>query len=251
MVSSAIEQEQAILATSVRVTDEAITVDLDDGRTISVPTAWYPRLLHANHKERANYEIDAVGVAWPDVEADFSVRALLLGRKSGESSESFNFWLANRNSGRQATVEDFLQHRKRQKQSGTRSGLGEVEDFLQRLPIYRHKHPLSQKLCREVVKFAFARYGLMPKTTGSGHLQFESFLHVETVASRYASLTINLIGRPADYEKIPAVRNLLVKPRPGQVRLRLSNVDQLDVLFQAIEQSHRIAEKRRTGKGKA
>ena len=83
MNSLAVEVAQEVQATSVRVTDDVITVDLDDGRSIAIPTAWYPRLMHANGRERANYAIDYVGVSWPDVEADFSIRGILLGRKSG------------------------------------------------------------------------------------------------------------------------------------------------------------------------
>src|SRR6266498_2815146 len=108
MHSLAAELEQTARATSVRVTDETIAVEIEDGRTISVPTAWFPRLLHATAKERANYEIDSVGVIWPDVEADFSIRGILLGRKSGESPECFKFWLDNRKKGRKVTVEQWL-----------------------------------------------------------------------------------------------------------------------------------------------
>jgi hypothetical protein len=118
MASLAAELEQTVMATSVRVTDETITVELEDGRTISVPTAWYPRLLHATAKERANYELDGVGVVWPDVEADFSIRGILLGRKSGESPDSFKFWLDNRKKGRRVTVEQFLESRRRLKGGG-------------------------------------------------------------------------------------------------------------------------------------
>lgn len=115
MASLAAELEQTVKATSARVTDETITVDLEDGRTISVPTAWYPRLLHATPRERANYEIDSVGVIWPDVEADFSIRGILLGRKSGESAESFKFWLDHRKKGRNATFADYMKYRRAQK----------------------------------------------------------------------------------------------------------------------------------------
>ena len=83
MISLADELDQTVKATLVSVTDETITVDLDDGRTLAVPTAWYPRLLHAKQSERASYEIDRVGVTWPMIEADFSIRGLLLGHKSG------------------------------------------------------------------------------------------------------------------------------------------------------------------------
>jgi hypothetical protein len=115
MSSLAVEIDRAVQATSVRVTDDTITVDLEDGRTISVPTAWYPRLLHATADERARYEIDSVGVMWPDVEADFSIRGILLGRKSGESPECFKFWLDNRKKGRKVTVEEWLELKSRQR----------------------------------------------------------------------------------------------------------------------------------------
>jgi hypothetical protein len=116
MTSLAVEFEAA-QAKSVRVTDRIITVQLTDGRTVTVPTSWYPRLLHATTKERANYEIDSVGVSWPDVEADFSIRGILLGRKSDESRESFNFWLKARRNGKTVTVEDYLAMRGNQKRS--------------------------------------------------------------------------------------------------------------------------------------
>jgi hypothetical protein len=114
MTSLAVEFETA-RAKSVRVTDRTITVQLSDGRTVSVPTSWYPRLLHATAKERANYEIDSVGVSWPDVEADFSIRGILLGRKSGESREGFNFWLNARRKGKKVTVEEYLERRRKSK----------------------------------------------------------------------------------------------------------------------------------------
>src|SRR5437868_12399081 len=93
MTFSANELDLDVRATGVAVTDETITVALDDGRTIVVPTSWYPRLKHASRAERENYEFDGYGVSWPEIEADFSIRGLLLGRKSGESPESFKFWL--------------------------------------------------------------------------------------------------------------------------------------------------------------
>ena len=106
-----------IRATGVTVTDETITVDLEDGRSVSVPTAWYPRLKHATPKERANYEILPFGVEWPDVEADFSIRGILLGHKSGESRECFKYWLDNRKKGRRVTVEEWLNLRRARKKS--------------------------------------------------------------------------------------------------------------------------------------
>jgi hypothetical protein len=65
----------------VRVTDEAISVDLFDGRTITVPLAWYPRLLHATPAQRANWRVAGAGygIHWPDIDEDLSTQGLLQG----------------------------------------------------------------------------------------------------------------------------------------------------------------------------
>jgi Protein of unknown function (DUF2442) len=115
MTSLAAAFEQTVRATSVRVTDVAITVELEDGRTVTVPTAWYPRLLHATAAERGHYEIDSVGVTWQEIDADFSIRGILLGRKSGESPASFKFWLDARKKGKKVTLQDFVKSRRNAK----------------------------------------------------------------------------------------------------------------------------------------
>ena len=83
---------------SVEVNDDALTVSLDDGRTISLPLGWYPRLLHATPQERENWRLiaDGVGIHWPDLDEDISVEDLLAGRPSGESQRSFKRWLEER-----------------------------------------------------------------------------------------------------------------------------------------------------------
>jgi hypothetical protein len=65
----------------VRVTDDDISVDLFDGRTITVPLAWYPRLLHATSEQRANWRIAGAGygIHWPDIDEDLSTQGLLRG----------------------------------------------------------------------------------------------------------------------------------------------------------------------------
>ncbi|WP_421723371.1 DUF2442 domain-containing protein [Bauldia sp.] len=85
-------------ALGVTVTDETLSVDLSDGRTIAVPLAWYPRLAHATPAERANWRLiaDGDGVHWPDVDEDVSVSALLAGKGSAESQESLQRWLESR-----------------------------------------------------------------------------------------------------------------------------------------------------------
>jgi hypothetical protein len=83
------------LATSVAASDDALSVDLSDGRGISVPLAWFPRLLHATAAERENWRLIArgEGVHWPDPDDDISVTSLLAGRPSEESPKSLQRWL--------------------------------------------------------------------------------------------------------------------------------------------------------------
>jgi hypothetical protein len=97
MTSSAIDIQKA-RAQAVSISDEALTVDLADGRTISVPLAWYPRLLHAQPDERANWRFtgDREGIHWPDLDEDISVESLLAGRRSAESQTSLKKWLTAR-----------------------------------------------------------------------------------------------------------------------------------------------------------
>jgi len=85
-------------AQKVLVEDDALIVDLSDGRTISVPIAWYPRLLHGKTEERNNWRLigDGEGMHWPDLDEDISVQNLLLGQPSGESQASFKQWLESR-----------------------------------------------------------------------------------------------------------------------------------------------------------
>ena len=85
-------------AESVRITNDTLSVDLTDGRTISVPLAWFPRLLHGTRDERNNWRLigRGDGIHWKDLDEDISVEGLLAGRPSGESQTSFKKWLATR-----------------------------------------------------------------------------------------------------------------------------------------------------------
>ena len=87
-------------AQSVTVTDDTLTVDLSDGRTISVPLGWYPRLEHGSHDERAHWRLigQGAGIHWEDLDEDVSVVGLLAGKRSGESQQSFRTWLQARSS---------------------------------------------------------------------------------------------------------------------------------------------------------
>lgn len=82
------------------VNDLELTVDLADGRTITVPVAWFPRLAKATPHERANWSLigRGHGIHWPDLDEDISVESLLTGQRSRESDSSLGKWLANRNS---------------------------------------------------------------------------------------------------------------------------------------------------------
>lgn len=90
-----------VSAQDVIVTEETLTVVLADGRAISVPLAWYPRLLQATPKERKHWRLIAQGegIHWPDLDEDISVENLILGKPSGESQHSFKRWLARRTTG--------------------------------------------------------------------------------------------------------------------------------------------------------
>ena len=85
-------------ALGVATTEDTLTVDLSDGRTVSVPLAWYPRLLHANAKERGDWRVigQGHGLHWESIDEDVSVENLLAGHPSGESQQSFERWLATR-----------------------------------------------------------------------------------------------------------------------------------------------------------
>lgn len=86
-------------ATQVVVTDDTLTVELSDGRSIAVPLAWFPRLLHGTSEERVHWRFigQGSGIHWPDLDEDVSIEGLLAGRRSGESQTSFKRWLEQRN----------------------------------------------------------------------------------------------------------------------------------------------------------
>ena len=79
----------------VTVTDDTLTVDLEDGRTISVPIGWYPRLAHGTPTERSNVVVSGAGYGlhWPELDEDIGVEGMLLGKRSMESQASFARWL--------------------------------------------------------------------------------------------------------------------------------------------------------------
>jgi hypothetical protein len=74
-------------AVSVELTEDELKVGLLDGRTIIVPLAWYPRLLHASPEQRANWKLAGAGfgIHWPDIDEDLSVEGLLRGAPAPRS----------------------------------------------------------------------------------------------------------------------------------------------------------------------
>lgn len=97
MTTSTLATETAT-AKDVKVRPDALIVELRDGRTVSVPLRWYPRLAAGRPAERRNWEFigRGTGIHWPDLDEDISIEGLLLGRRSGESATSLQRWRAAR-----------------------------------------------------------------------------------------------------------------------------------------------------------
>lgn len=89
-------------AGSLTVTDDALNVELTDGRSITVPLSWFPRLLHATPVERNRHKLigGGEGIRWEAVDEDVSIESLLAGKPSGESQTSLKKWLGSRKRGR-------------------------------------------------------------------------------------------------------------------------------------------------------
>ena len=85
-------------AIDVRVSNEELVVFLLDGRTISIPLEWYPRLLHASAEERLEWELigGGEGIHWPQIDEDVQVSALIFGLPSCETQKSLQRWLQSR-----------------------------------------------------------------------------------------------------------------------------------------------------------
>jgi hypothetical protein len=97
-MSASPHELRAALARRVTVTEEALIVDLVDGRTVSVPLFWYPRLAHGTPAERSNWGLTGrgEGIHWPDLDEAISVAGLLAGWPSGETQHSLIRWLESR-----------------------------------------------------------------------------------------------------------------------------------------------------------
>ena len=116
-MSSSQTDLEAPAATSVSVTSDALIATLTDGRAISVPLDWYPRLLHGTPAEREHWELSAGGqhIHWPDLDEDLSVEGLLAGQPSQENPKSLGRWLEARQDGRPLSLEAVLAHERGQR----------------------------------------------------------------------------------------------------------------------------------------
>ncbi len=95
---STLELEQEPVASAVTLTADRLIVDLADGRILSIPLSWYPRLQHASEAERQNWQLlgDGYTIEWPDLDEHIGMDGLLAGRQSGESADALHRWIASR-----------------------------------------------------------------------------------------------------------------------------------------------------------
>ena len=97
MITSSTELREA-RAQAVKMREDCLVVELLDGRTMTVPLLWYPRLWYGTEKEREHFDLlgDGRYIHWPDLDEDLSISGMLAGHRSGESPESLKKWLAAR-----------------------------------------------------------------------------------------------------------------------------------------------------------
>mgnify|MGYP006311739075 CR=1 FL=1 len=95
---SSLNVEKESLAEKVNFNNDSFSVTLSDGRIITVPLAWFPRLLNGTESERNNYRFigRGAGIHWPDLDEDISIEGIIKGKSSGESQESLEEWLHKR-----------------------------------------------------------------------------------------------------------------------------------------------------------
>ena len=101
-MASSTSERHGVRAVDVKVTEDELSVVLEDGRTLVVPLAWYPRLSRSSQRQRGRWRLigRGLGIHWPEIDEDISVEDLLAGRRSGESQASLKRWLEARVSAR-------------------------------------------------------------------------------------------------------------------------------------------------------
>ena len=106
------------LAVDISCSSESLTAELADGRVVSAPLSWYPRLVHATQAERDNWHLEGDGdaIRWPDLDEDILVEALLVGWRSRESEKSFRRWLKAKQEGRGVTIHELRAYEEAQQQ---------------------------------------------------------------------------------------------------------------------------------------
>ena len=106
-------------ATDIIVTEDSLTAELSDGRTITVPIVWYPRLVHATPEERTNWRLigGGEGIHWPDLDEDISIEGMLAGWPSREGPNSLRMWLDARKEGRSVAYCDLIAYEKEREKS--------------------------------------------------------------------------------------------------------------------------------------
>ena len=117
MTTSRVEIKEA-RAINLHITAETMTVELSDGRELSVPLSWFPRLVYGTQAERENWEMfgDGTSFHWPDLDEDIGVDGLIAGSRSGESKRSLNRWLKAKQEGRGLTIPELRAYEEAQKQ---------------------------------------------------------------------------------------------------------------------------------------
>jgi len=155
-------------AENVTVTEDTLSVDLSDGRTISVPLSWFPRLVHASSSERSNWRLigKGHGVHWPDIDEDISVEGLVAGRDSGESQASFQKWLEQRRKHNPEYRQGLIKVRVAPEDAQKILRTVDHEKFLNALEshwkVFEDGHPRAQSICW---LFCWAKNGINSKRT--------------------------------------------------------------------------------------
>ncbi len=112
------------LAVDISCSSESLTAELVDGRVVSAPLSWYPRLVHATQAERDNWHLEGDGgaIRWPNLDEDILVEALLVGWRSRESEKSFRRWLKAKQEGRGVTIHELRAYEEAQQQQHPDTG---------------------------------------------------------------------------------------------------------------------------------